>query len=76
MGVQKVGQRLTVAAARCIDSAKRRAAAGSEAETPICRPQLAAFGIQKVGRERPISRVLYPFRDGDHLSGTPVTRRL
>src|SRR5438094_973170 len=57
-GSQKVGQRLTVTAARCIESAKRRAAARSEAETATCRPQLAVLGIQKVGRERRVSRVL------------------
>ena len=39
-------------------------------------PQLAVLGIQKVGRERTVSRVLYPLRDGDHLSGTPVARHL
>jgi hypothetical protein len=61
---------------RCIESAKPRAAIRSEAETAIYRPQLAVFGIQKVGRERTVSRVLYPLRDGDHLSGAPVARRL
>jgi hypothetical protein len=29
-----------------------------------------------VGRERRVSRVLYPLRDGDHLSGMPVPRHL
>jgi hypothetical protein len=29
-----------------------------------------------VGRGRTVSRVLYPLRDGDHLSATPVARRL
>jgi hypothetical protein len=29
-----------------------------------------------VGRGRTVSRVLYPLRDGDHLSRTPVARRL
>ncbi len=29
-----------------------------------------------VGRERRVSRVLYPLRDGDHLSGMPVSRHL
>src|SRR5438477_9684184 len=43
VGAQKVGQRLAVAAARCNEPAKRRAAARSEAETAICRPQLAVF---------------------------------
>jgi hypothetical protein len=52
VGVQKVGQRLTVAAARCIEYAKGGAAARSEALSAICRPQLAVLGIQKVGRER------------------------
>jgi len=51
-------QRLTVAAARCIDSAKRPAAARSEAKTAICRAHLAVLGIQKVGRGRTVSRVL------------------
>ena len=37
---------------RCMEFAKPRAAARSEAETAICGPQLAALGIQKVGRER------------------------
>src|SRR5207249_5393135 len=64
------------AAGRCIDPANRRAAARSEAETVICRPQLAVLGIQKVGRGRTVSRVLCPLRDGDHLSWTPVARRL
>jgi len=59
IGAQKVGQRRTVAAARCIESAKRRAAPRSEAETATCRPQLAVLGIQKVGRERRVSRVLF-----------------
>jgi len=59
VGAQKVGQRLTVAAGRCIDCANRRAAAKSEAATAICRPLLAVLGIQKVGRGRTVSRVLY-----------------
>jgi len=58
MGAQKVGQRLIVAAAPCIESAKRHAAASSEAETANCRPRLALLAIQKVGRERTVSRVL------------------
>src|SRR5438477_5896751 len=29
-----------------------------------------------VGRGRTVSRVLYPLRDGDHLSTTPIARRL
>src|SRR5229473_4370257 len=43
-GAQKVGHRLTVAAARYIKLAKRRNAARSEAETAICGPQIAASG--------------------------------
>jgi hypothetical protein len=39
-------------------------------------PQQVVVGIQKVGRGRTVSRVLCPLRDGDHLSGTPVARRL
>src|SRR5438105_11050191 len=69
---QKVGQRLTVAA----DSANRRRAAKSEAATAIGSTQPAVLGIQKVGRGRTVSRVLYPSRDDDHLSATPVARRL
>src|SRR5260370_5411879 len=76
VGAQKVGPGLTVAASRCIGSAKRPAAARSEAETVICRPQLAALGIQNVARGRTVSRVLYPLWDGDHLSAAPVSRRL
>jgi len=34
------------------------------------------FNATGVGRGRRVSRVLYPFRDGDHLSATPVARRL
>jgi hypothetical protein len=45
---------------RWIESAKPRAIARREAETAICSPQLAALGIQKVGRGRNVSRVLYP----------------
>src|SRR5438132_3915375 len=76
VGAQKVGQRLTVAAGRCIDSANRRAAAKSEAATAICRPLLAVLGNTEGGPRAAISRVLCPLRDGDHLSGAPVARRL
>ena len=34
------------------------------------------FNATGVGRGRRVSRVLYPLRDGDHLSATPVARRL
>jgi hypothetical protein len=47
---------------------------------PICsiRTLHACSGtaIGFVGRERTVSRVLCPLRDGDHLSGAPVARRL
>jgi len=77
VGAQKVCQRLTVAAARCIDSAKRRTATRSEAETAICRPQLAVSGIQKVGRGRRVSRVRFSpirissFEHGATYNDTP-----
>src|ERR1700682_2151317 len=34
------------------------------------------FNWRDVGRGLRVSRVFYPLRDGDHLSGTPVARRL
>jgi hypothetical protein len=34
------------------------------------------FRTNDVGRERRVSRVLCPSRDGDHLSGMPVARHL
>jgi hypothetical protein len=34
------------------------------------------FGTNGVGRERRVSRVLCPLRDGDHLSGMQVARHL
>ena len=34
------------------------------------------FNTTGVGRGRRVSRVLCPLRDGDHLSATPVARRL
>jgi len=59
VGAQKVGQRLIVRPkplyrVRQASSRRRR-----EADIAICRPQLAALGIQKVGRERRVIRVLY-----------------
>ena len=51
MGAQKIGQLLTVAAGRCIDSANRRAAAKSEAATAICRRNLRFLGTDFI-RER------------------------
>src|SRR5207237_10858303 len=64
VGAQNVGQRLTGAAARCFESATRRAATSSEAESAICRTQLAVLGTQKVGRVPRVSRILYPLRVG------------
>ncbi len=45
---------------------------------PSPRLDRIEFRIQDgvVGRGRTVSRVLYPLRDGDHLSWTPVARRL
>src|SRR5690348_14284077 len=44
-------------------------------KTSTCGRAAAVFGTRMVGRERTVSRVLYPLRDGDHLSWTPVARR-
>ncbi len=46
--------------------------------TPPTSSTELEFRIQDgvVGRGRTVSRVLYPLRDGDHLSATPVARRL
>jgi hypothetical protein len=76
LGVQKAGQRLTVATGRRFDSANRRAPAKSEAATAICGPATCGFWDTEGGPRAAISRVLCPSRDGDHLSGTPVARRL
>jgi hypothetical protein len=58
VGAQKVGQRLTVEQHRRIKSVTSRAIARRDAETAISGPQLCGLGIQKVGRERTVSRVL------------------
>src|SRR5205814_5355525 len=75
VGAQKVGERLTVRRHPCIESAKPRAVARCEAETAICA-RTCGFGDTEGGPRAAISRVLYPLRDGDHLSGAPVARRL
>ncbi len=42
----------------------------------LARGNSLVFKTGEVGRGRTVSRVLYPLRDGDHLSATPVARRL
>ncbi len=68
-----IGRKKADSKLRVLDEASRAAYSGAPG-FPV--RALFVFKSGLVGRGRTVSRVLYPLRDGDHLSGAPVARRL